>query len=139
MPITMISQPLRRIVTPLITRMLRKRDAELAEKKHPERKKVLAGAKKAFEHAIAKRRYNKKQQFEKKFPTKTQRIENKKKSVQAKKEFKLLKKTQKERYESDPIYRMGTVPRQQLSDTQITWSLQNPLLPGFRRGLRKRS
>jgi hypothetical protein len=122
--------PLRRVGISLITRVLRKDVEEAQAKKHPERNQYVT-------NAITKRRTLKKQQFEKKFPTKAQRKVIKEKKVQAKKNFKQTKKIQKERYESDPLYRAGTVPRQQLTDTTIAFATWNPILPGFRRGLRK--
>tara|TARA_R110002020_G_scaffold69878_1_gene181698 strand:+ start:292 stop:888 length:597 start_codon:yes stop_codon:yes gene_type:complete len=121
---------LRRFGSAFLSKRLREEDEKIAEKKHPERKKYIT-------NVITKRRTLKKEQFEKKFPTKAQRKVIKGKKKQAKKDFKQTKKIQKERYKTDPLYRASTVPRQQMSDTTMTWASYNPLLPGFRRGLRK--
>ena len=126
MPAGLFAQPLRRLVTPLVTRVLRKETEKIEAVKHPERTSYLT-------KAIKAKAISTKKKFEKKFPTKVQRAENKRK----KKVFKQTKKVQKERYESDPLYRAGTVPRQQLTDTTIAFATWNPILPGFRRGLRK--
>jgi len=130
MPSTVLATGLRRFGTSFITRMLRHDVEAIEAKKQPERKK-------AIQNAIAKVRYNTKKRFEDKFPTKAQRTADKKKRKQFKKDLKITKKIEKESYKTDPLYRATTVPRQQLSDTTITWASQNPILPGFRRGLRK--
>lgn len=130
MPAGLFAQPIRRLVTPLVTRVLRKETEKIEAVKHPERTSYLTKAIKAKAISTKKR-------FEKKFPTKAQRKVTKENKVRAKKNFKQTKKIQKKRYESDPLYRAGTVPRQQLTDTTIAFATWNPILPGFRRGLRK--
>ena len=123
MPTGIFAEPARRFITPLVTRLLRKHTEEVQEKKHPERKRYLTTV-------INRKIAEKKKQFEKKFPTRKQ-IKSERQA------FKLKKKTEKERYESDPIYRRGTIPRQEVSDTTIAFATWNPLLPGARRGLRR--
>jgi len=121
--------PLRRVGISLITRVLRKDMEEAEAKKHPERKKYIT-------NAITKRRTLKKQQFEKKFPTKAQRKVIKENKVQAKKDFELKKKKETARYETDPLYRVSTVPRNRWSDSSMVWLNTNPIIPGSRKSIR---
>ena len=120
---------IRRFGAAFISKRLRDEDEEIAEKKHPERKKYIT-------NVITKRRTLKKEQFEKKFPTKAQRKVIKEKKVQAKKDFELKKKKETARYETDPLYRVSTVPRNRWSDTSMVWLNTNPIIPGSRKSIR---
>ena len=95
---------LRRFGGGFITRMLR-HDVEAVEaKKHPERVK-------AIQNTIAKVRYNKKKKFVEKKKTFNEKFPTRKMRKEYKKEFKLQKKAETERYKTDPVYRLTTVPR----------------------------
>ena len=129
----------RRVGTGFITRALRKGDEEIANKKHPER---LA----YFNKVVSDKKADVKRRFEKKFPTRTQRLKDKKIKKEYRKEIRQktkdwrsrkIKGAEREKYESDPIYRASTIPRQTFSDTQLAWGATNPLLPGYRHALRK--
>jgi len=129
----------RRIGTGIISKALRKEDEKLAGKKHPERVQYIT-------NVISQKKADVQRRFEKKFPTKTQRIKDKKIKKEYRTEIRQktkdwrsrkIKGAEREKYESDPIYRASTIPRQSFSDTQLAFAVTNPLLPGMRHALRK--
>jgi|LUMW01.1.fsa_nt_gb ribosomal protein L29 len=130
MPTPLLAESLRRFGTAFISKRLVKDIESDTEKKHPERKKKISTI-------ITQSKALKKQQFEKKFPTKAQRVANKKRKKEFKKNIKDLKQREVELYETDPKYRVTTSPRNRWSDTRLAIVWTNPMFPGMRTALRK--
>ena len=126
----LLASSLRRFGTAFVSKRLAKESEDVAEKKHPERKKYVSSI-------ITESKALKKQQFEKKFPTRAQRVADKKKKKEFKKNFKGLKQREAELYETDPMYRVTTAPRNRWSDTRLAVAWVNPTVPGMRTALRK--
>ena len=126
----LLASSLRRFGTAFVSKRLAKESEDVAETKHPERKKYVSTI-------ITRSKALKKQQFEKKFPTRAQRVADKKKKKEFKKNFKGLKQREAELYETDPMYRATTIPRNRWSDTRLAIAWTNPMFPGMRTALRK--
>ena len=130
MPTPLVASALRRFGTAFVSKRLAKESEDVAETKHPERKATISSI-------ITQKQALKQQQFEKKFPTRAQRIADKKKKKEFKKNFKGLKQREVELYETDPKYRVTTAPRNRWSDTRLAVAWVNPMFPGMRTALRK--
>ena len=126
----LVASALRRFGTAFVSKRLAKESEDVAETKHPERKATISSI-------ITQKQALKQQQFEKKFPTRAQRIADKKKKKEFKKNFKGLKQREVELYETDPKYRVTTAPRNRWSDTRLAIAWTNPMFPGMRTALRK--
>ena len=126
----LLASSLRRFGTAFVSKRLAKASEDVAETKHPERKKYVSTI-------ITRSKALKKQQFEKKFPTRTQRVADKKKKKEFKKNFEGLKQREVELYETDPKYRVTTAPRNRWSNTRLAVAFTNPMFPGMRTALRK--